>query len=348
MRSVDRRASARLLLLLASLGVLACGEAAPPPGPILGTVDARGLITSITAGTSPGTGAVRVEGPERTGVRYAKADVAVLISTQVIARTGIGDRAARFSDLELGDRIEVFFEGPASKSWPVRAVAREIVILDKVRGFAPPAQPPASGPLSPDFGKPRDLPAPGKNEDNRELGTDFGRLEDPVPAEPKEVPEEIPQEAPEKTPAEPARPAPPTPAPRPPRQISGVAVLRDVRTGDQQTADRVVFEIAGAELPEYNVEYVTRPIQCGSGLPVKMDGKAFLQVRLSPAQAHTEAGVPTVAVLQRKVRLPVLKEIRSICDFEAEVIWVLGLAARKEFKVMELEGPTRLVIDIQR
>lgn len=340
MRSVDRRVSA-LLLLLGSLGVLACGERAAAPGPVLGEVDARGLITSIRAGSSPGTGAVRVEGPARAGVRYAKADVAVLISTQVTARTGIGDRAARFSDLELGDRIEVFFEGSPSKSWPVRAVAREIVILDKARGFAPPAQPPASGPLSPDFGKPRDLPAPGKTEDNRELGTDFGRLEDPVPAEPEEVPEE-PEEAPEEAPAEPAKP------PRPPRQISGVAVLRDVRTGDQQTADRVVFEIAGAELPEYNVEYVTRPIQCGSGLPVKMDGQAFLQVRLSPAQAHTEAGAPTVAVLQRKVRLPVLKEIRSICDFEAEVIWVLGLAARKEFKVMELQGPTRLVIDIQR
>jgi hypothetical protein len=297
----------RLFLLLgASLAALACSE--PAPQPTVTSVDSRGVVTSIRAGSSPGSGAVRVEGPPRPDVRYAKADVAVLASTRIVSRTGLGDRPAVFADLELGDRVQVVFEGPVSKSWPVRAVARQIVILEKIRGFAP---------------QPAPTPPPGTTD---LPGTDLQE------AEPEPVPPEVP-------------PSPPEEAPR---EVPDAAVLRDVRTGDQQTFDRVVFEIEGPKLPSHDVKYVERPVHCGSGEPVQMDGRAFLQVRLSPARAHTEAGGTTVTTLQRKVRLPVVREIRATCDFEGEVTWVIGLAARKEFKVMELEAPARLVIDIER
>lgn len=302
-------ARALLLLLAALLGALAalaCGTPEPEPGPPAATVDARGLITSIRPGSSPGSGAVRVEGPPHSDVRYAKADVAVLASTRIVARTGTGDRPASFGALELGDRVQVQFEGPVAKSRPVRAVARQIVILEKARGFAPAA--------------PR-LPVPPTPDTVDVLGTDL----EPLPPPAEEVPEESPREIP-----------------------PDMAVLRDVRTGDQQQFDRVVFEIEGAKLPDYDVKYVPRPVHCGSGLPAEVAGSAFLQVRLSPARAHTEAGASTVATLQRKVRLPVIREIRATCDFEGEVVWVVGLAARKEYRVHELEGPPRLVIDVER
>jgi hypothetical protein len=289
---------------------LACGE--PTPQPTVTSVDSRGVVTSIRAGSSPGSGAVRVEGAPRPDVRYAKADVAVLASTRIVSRTGLGDRPAVFADLELGDRVQVQFEGPVSKSWPVRAVARQIVILEKVRGFAPNAPNP-----------PQPVPTPAP-ETSDLVATDA--------PEPEPVPPEVP-------------PSPPEEAPR---EVPGAAVLRDVRTGDQQTFDRVVFEIEGPKLPSHDVKYVQRPVHCGSGEPVQVDGSAFLQVRLSPARAHTEAGGTTVTTLQRKVRLPVVREIRATCDFEGEVTWVLGLTARKEFHVMELEAPARLVIDIER
>ena len=314
---VNPRPSARLLLLLgASLAALACGE--PAPEATVMSVDSRGVITSIRAGSSPGSGTVRVEGAPRTDVRYAKADVAVLASTRIVARTGLGDRPAVFADLELGDRVQVAFEGPVSKSYPVRAVARQIVILEKVRGFAP--TPPSTPP-----------PLPTPTQDTSDLG-------DEAPGTDLEQPE-----PPEEEPA-----APVSPPPEPPREVPGAVVLRDVRTGDQQTFDRVVFEMEGPKLPSHDVKYVERPLHCGSGLPAEVDGRVFLQVRLSPARAHTEAGASTVATLQRKVRLPVIREIRATCDFEGEVTWVVGLAARKEYKVMELEAPARLVIDIQR
>jgi hypothetical protein len=319
---VNLRLPARLLLLLgASLAVLACSE--PAPAPAVTAVDSRGLVTSIRAGSSPGSGAVRVEGPPRPDVRYAKADVAVLASTRIVARTGVGDRPAVFADLELGDRVQIQFEGPVSKTWPVRAVARQIVILEKARGFAPNAPPKDSNTPPP----PVPTPAPDTSD---LLGTDLlGTDLEPGPLdESPEEPESPPEEA--------------------PREIPGIVVLRDVRTGDQQTFDRVVFEMEGPKLPNHDVKYVQRPVHCGSGLPVQVDGSAFLQVRLSPAQAHTEAGAPTVATLQRKVRLPVIKEIRATCDFEGEVVWVIGLSARKEYRIHELAEPARLVIDIER
>jgi hypothetical protein len=127
-----------------------------------------------------------------------------------------------------------------------------------------------------------------------------------------------------------------------------VVVLRDVRTASQVGFDRIVFEFEESAVPGYRVEYVDPPaIQCGSGEPVEVAGAALLQVRLVPAQAHTEAGEATVGERERRPNLPVLQELESTCDFEADVTWVLGLAARNRFRVQELPGPARLVIDIQ-
>jgi hypothetical protein len=299
----------------------ACAESPEPEQPVAATVDSRGLITSIRPGSAPGSGTVRVEGPPRPEVRYNKADVAILASTQIIARTGAGDRPAKFSDLELGDRIEVKFDSAVSKSLPVRAVALDIFILQKARGFAPGA-PPLPTP-----------PAPPASITSDLLGTALESEPEPEPVDPlDELPEPLPEE----------------PTQEPPQEVPGTVILRNVRTGDQPTFDRVVFEFEGAKLPDYDVKYVRSPVQCGSGLTVEVDGSVYLQVRFTPAQAHNEAGASTVPFLQRKVRLPVVKEVRSICDFEADVTWVVGLASRKEYRVMELEGPPRLVIDIER
>lgn len=313
--SVSLRLPVLLLPLFAALMVSACEESPEPEQPVAATIDSRGLITSIRPGSAPGSGTVRVEGPPQPEVRYNKADVAILASTQIIARTGAGDRPARFSDLELGDRIEVRFDSAVSKSWPVRAVALDIFILQKARGFAPAAPP-----------LPQPDPAPPAPMTSDLLRTD--PEPDPLDELPEPLPEEPPQEA--------------------PQVVPGTVLLREVRTGDQPTFDRVVFEFKGPKLPDYDVKYVRSPVHCGSGLPVEVDGSVYLQVRFTPAQAHNEAGASTVPFLQRKVRLPVVKEVRAICDFEADVTWVVGLAARKEYRVMELEGPPRLVIDIER
>jgi hypothetical protein len=77
-------------------------------------------------------------------------------------------------------------------------------------------------------------------------------------------------------------------------------------------------------------------------------GDGWLLVRTTPANAHTEAGQPTIRERERNLDLPNLKEIELICDFEAEVSWVLGLASPNRFRVLELSNPSRLVVDVKQ
>lgn len=131
------------------------------------------------------------------------------------------------------------------------------------------------------------------------------------------------------------------------RPEARIAILRDVRAASQDGFDRVVFELDGA-VPGYRVEYVDRPVlQCGSGEPVEVAGDGWLQVRLTPAQAHTEAGEPTVRERERHLSLPIVKELQSTCDFEADVTWVLGVASPNRYRVQELSDPARLIVDVR-
>ena len=124
--------------------------------------------------------------------------------------------------------------------------------------------------------------------------------------------------------------------------------LRDVRTARHLNFDRVVFEFTGDTLPGFHVEYIDRPIrQCGSGNVVNIAGDGWLRVRLTPAQAHTDAGEATVKDRRRVLGYPVLKELESICDFEADVEWVLGLSSPNRYRVLELSSPARLVVDVK-
>ncbi len=78
-----------------------------------------------------------------------------------------------------------------------------------------------------------------------------------------------------------------------------------------------------------------------------MAGASRLSVRLEPARAHDDTGSATIVDRRRTPALPALKELTIICDFEAQVEWVLGLTARTPYRVMELSGPTRLVVDVR-
>ncbi len=169
----------------------------------------------------------------------------------------------------------------------------------------------------------------------------------PQPASParKEAPAESPAGTPAAAPADSAWTAGLSEKARP---DGYPAVLRGVRSASQAGFDRVVFEFEGTTLPGYQVEYVDKPVrQCGSGDAVAVAGDGWLEVRLTPAQAHTEAGEATVAERERALTLPVLRELESTCDFEAHVTWVLGVASPNRYRVLELSSPARLVVDIQ-
>ena len=123
-------------------------------------------------------------------------------------------------------------------------------------------------------------------------------------------------------------------------------LLVDVRTGQHEGFDRVVFELTDA-LPGYSIEYVQSPIAaCGSGLPVTIAGDAFLQMRMTPAAAHDEQGNVTFGTTEITPALPTILEVESTCDFEGEVTWVVGLSEEVDFNVFFLADPYRVVVDM--
>ncbi len=139
---------------------------------------------------------------------------------------------------------------------------------------------------------------------------------------------------------------------RDPVEVSVGALLQtplliDVRTGLHEGFDRVVFDFAVTSRPGYRVEYVTPPITaCGSGMEVTIAGDAFLQVRMTPAAAHDDAGQPTFGTIELLPGLSTLLEVQQICDFEGIVTWVLGLSEEVDFVVSALPDPFRVVVDV--
>jgi hypothetical protein len=131
-------------------------------------------------------------------------------------------------------------------------------------------------------------------------------------------------------------------------KISAVAVMSDVRSARHEGYDRVVFEFDGSELPTYHIEYIDKPVRgCGSGDVVPFAGDGWLEVRFSDSQAHTPEGQPTIKDRSRSPNLPIVKDLKITCDFEAEVTWVMGVSSPNRYRVIELSNPTRLVIDIK-
>lgn len=131
------------------------------------------------------------------------------------------------------------------------------------------------------------------------------------------------------------------------RTEDGSPILRAVRTGEHAGLDRLAFEFEGSGLPAWRIEYVDQPEpDCGSGEAVPVAGDAWLQIRFIGARAHTDAGEPTSGPRRRALQQPVMRELVRSCDFEGQVTWVLGVAARNDYTPRVMTSPSRLVIDI--
>jgi hypothetical protein len=108
--------------------------------------------------------------------------------------------------------------------------------------------------------------------------------------------------------------------------------------------DRVVFQINGRLPDTISIQYVPRLIADASGHVLPITGKGILQLRLSPASAHTSVGQPTVPARIHS-SLPLVKEIVRSGDFEAVVSYGIGVSQKTEYRVFTLTNPTRVVID---
>jgi hypothetical protein len=131
------------------------------------------------------------------------------------------------------------------------------------------------------------------------------------------------------------------------RRSGEPAVVTAVRFASHSAYDRVVIDLKGADMPGYLVTWADELIEDGSGHRIDTDGRAFLHVTLTPADAHTERGIPTWRGGPiYEARLGNLLSVVRTGDFEGRVGVGLVLDRRAGFRVTELGSPKRLVIDV--
>ena len=127
--------------------------------------------------------------------------------------------------------------------------------------------------------------------------------------------------------------------------------MRNVRVGRHQNFDRVVFEFSGS-MPNYRVEYLrSRFYEDESGTHrIKIAGNVFMQVNLSVIPMDEEQ----MRLREQKNFMPTGRQkLRSLWEldetglFEGYYDLLLGLSARKSYRVSELSDPLRLVIDFR-
>lgn len=130
---------------------------------------------------------------------------------------------------------------------------------------------------------------------------------------------------------------------------TGVATVTSMEVEGLPEMDRIVLTLDGDRPPGYHLEYVVGPIrECGSGRAIQPPGEAWLQLRLSAARGHTEAGEAT---LDRRRDTPELEVVRGVvrtCDFEGVVELILSVTSPNPYRLSLAEAPTRLILDVRR
>lgn len=140
----------------------------------------------------------------------------------------------------------------------------------------------------------------------------------------------------------------------------GAGVISDVRIASHEGFDRFVLEFTdeldtgGIDLadsvPGYSVEFIelSEAQECGSGFQAEAEGNAFLRVTLPRGYVYNpETGQGTVEPLEITTDYQVVREAEEICGFEGMSVWLIGVESEQPFRIAELAGPARLVIDIQ-
>jgi hypothetical protein len=198
----------------------------------------------------------------------------------------------------------------------------------------------------------------------------------PTPGDPTPTPTATPDETPAEAPTPDATPTPtPTPddetADLGPFECDALPIegegtvdlvnIADVRVGEHDGFDRVVFEfqayadVNGTDereegIPEHLLRSAELPlVDNPRGAEMDVAGHAFLHLTLLGGTRLTAEFEETYeGPLQFEVGGTTIAEVVEAGDFEATADWYIGLEMDQPcLRVVELEDPARLVIDIQ-
>lgn len=127
------------------------------------------------------------------------------------------------------------------------------------------------------------------------------------------------------------------------------AQMTALRTGNDEGFDSVVFEFTGTS-PGYRVEYVNKPLtQDGSGDPVDVKGNYAIAVVMENASSYDmDKGQPTYTGSKRvtPTNTKQVQEVVQTGDFEGYLSWGIGVKDKVGFRVRQLDGPARLVVQV--
>lgn len=131
---------------------------------------------------------------------------------------------------------------------------------------------------------------------------------------------------------------------------SPMVSVTDVRLGQHQGYDRVVFDIGGTGLAGWDARYVDYPRAAGSGFPIEVQGDAVLEVSLhnialppdapegvepydGPERIHLHESGPVIEVVEGTV-------------FEGTHTFYVGVSGEQPFQVRRFDSPQRVVLDV--
>lgn len=129
--------------------------------------------------------------------------------------------------------------------------------------------------------------------------------------------------------------------------ISGVpGTVSSIRASHHNGYDRLVIEFApsaAGAIPAYslNPQASSTFTRDASGQPVTLDGTAGIKLVL---RNTTEGGGAPKDV---KPALPAIREVANVGDFERVTSYGIGLSKTACFRALELNGPSRIVVDVQ-
>ncbi|MFI8103653.1 hypothetical protein [Streptomyces sp. NPDC086023] len=121
----------------------------------------------------------------------------------------------------------------------------------------------------------------------------------------------------------------------------------NARWGGHCTYDRLVIDIKGY-IPTTTVKRVSELRYDGSGKLVPLAGRYFLEVKLTPAAAHNDAGQSVYKGPKlQKIYLPKLKGIALTGDYEGVVTFGAAFNTYPNYSTFKLHNPERFVLDVK-
>lgn len=134
-----------------------------------------------------------------------------------------------------------------------------------------------------------------------------------------------------------------------PSSDDAALTVTDIRVGEHEGFNRVVYELGGTGTPGWHVEYVDVAAQDGSGRPVEVGGQAILEVRITGSTYPFDSEVQPYSGPDPVPGIPggVVTDVNGALVFEGVTQSFIGVSEQgRPFSVSALTNPTRLVIDI--